>query len=202
MTHDRVELRPGGDRTEDGVLLERFALLRDGDRVGDHGHDLIVSVGRSAGARMRLEMSRSGRCWRGHARMSTRDISSRSAPGRTRADVPAVSGVTGAGAHHSCGNSSAAHRGRAGQLASLAALRRSTSTTRSDSVAARSGVARTTIYRRHRSRAKLMTAVLDELVQSPLPAPDLPVAEKLRWVLERVGDVLTHGLGSPTTCAP
>ncbi len=40
-----------------------------------------------------------------------------------------------------------------------------------------------------------MTAVLDELIQAPLPAPDLSVAEKLRWVLERVGDVLTHGLG-------
>jgi AcrR family transcriptional regulator len=64
-----------------------------------------------------------------------------------------------------------------------------------DSVAARSGVARTTIYRRHRSRAELMTAVLDELVEAPPPAPELSVAEKLRWVLEKVSDVLDHGLG-------
>jgi hypothetical protein len=40
-----------------------------------------------------------------------------------------------------------------------------------------------------------MTAVLDELVQAPLPAPELSVVENLRWVLERVSDVLTHGLG-------
>ena len=64
-----------------------------------------------------------------------------------------------------------------------------------DSVAARSGVARTTIYRRYRSRAELMTAVLDELVETPLPAPELSVAEKVRWVLERVRDVLDDGLG-------
>jgi len=64
-----------------------------------------------------------------------------------------------------------------------------------DSVAARSGAARTTIYRRYRSRAELMTAVLHELVTAPLPAPELSVAEKLRWVLEQVSDVLDHGLG-------
>jgi AcrR family transcriptional regulator len=64
-----------------------------------------------------------------------------------------------------------------------------------DSVAARSGVARTTIYRRHRSRSELMTAVLDELIEAPLPPPELSIADKLRWVLERVSGVLDHGLG-------
>jgi AcrR family transcriptional regulator len=64
-----------------------------------------------------------------------------------------------------------------------------------EAVADRSGVARTTIYRRYRSRTELMAAVLDELVEAPLPAPELTVAEKLRWVLERVSDVLDQGLG-------
>jgi AcrR family transcriptional regulator len=64
-----------------------------------------------------------------------------------------------------------------------------------DSVAARSHVARTTIYRRYRSRAELMTALLDELVEAPVPAPELSVAEKLRWVLDQVSDVLDHGIG-------
>lgn len=64
-----------------------------------------------------------------------------------------------------------------------------------EAVAARSGVARTTIYRRYRSRAELMAAVLGELVEAPLPAPELTVPEKLRWVLERVSDMLEHGIG-------
>jgi AcrR family transcriptional regulator len=70
-----------------------------------------------------------------------------------------------------------------------------------DSVAGRSGVARTTIYRRYRSRAELMAAVLDALVEAPLPAPELSVAEKLRWVLEQVSDVFDSGLGRGGTAA-
>lgn len=70
-----------------------------------------------------------------------------------------------------------------------------------DAVAARSGVARTTIYRRYRSRPELMSAALDEIVERPLPPPDLPVEEKLRWVLERVSDVLENGLGRGGTAA-
>lgn len=70
-----------------------------------------------------------------------------------------------------------------------------------DSVASRSGVARTTIYRRYRSRAELMAAVLDALVQAPLPAPELSLAEKLRWVLEQVNDVFDSGLGRGGTAA-
>jgi AcrR family transcriptional regulator len=70
-----------------------------------------------------------------------------------------------------------------------------------DAVAARSGVARTTIYRRYRSREELMGAVLDQLVEPALPAPTLPVADKLRWVLDRVLVVLEDGIGRGGTAA-
>ena len=70
-----------------------------------------------------------------------------------------------------------------------------------DAVAGRSGVARTTIYRRYRSRDELMGAVLDGLVEAGLPAPTLPVPEKLRWVLERILVVLEHGIGRGGTAA-
>ena len=70
-----------------------------------------------------------------------------------------------------------------------------------DAVAARSGVARTTIYRRYRDRDELVAAVLDELVETGAPTPDLPVPDKLRWVLERVLVLLEHGIGRGGTAA-
>jgi hypothetical protein len=50
-------------------------------------------------------------------------------------------------------------------------------------------------------RDELMGAVLDELVEAGLPAPILPVPEKLRWVLERILVVLEHGIGRGGTAA-
>ncbi|GAA1602715.1 TetR/AcrR family transcriptional regulator C-terminal ligand-binding domain-containing protein [Kribbella sancticallisti] len=70
-----------------------------------------------------------------------------------------------------------------------------------DSVAARSGVARTTIYRRYRSRDELMHAVLEQLIDPAPLAPDLPVREKLRWVLDRISDILQNRLGPGGTAA-
>jgi AcrR family transcriptional regulator len=70
-----------------------------------------------------------------------------------------------------------------------------------DSVAARSGIARTTIYRRYRSRNELMNAVLERLMDPAPPAPDLPVGEKLRWVLDRISDILENRLGPGATAA-
>ena len=63
-----------------------------------------------------------------------------------------------------------------------------------DAVAARSGVARTTIYRRYSNRSELIGAALGDLIEGPVAAPDLPLHEKLRWVLEQVG-LLLEGLG-------
>jgi AcrR family transcriptional regulator len=70
-----------------------------------------------------------------------------------------------------------------------------------ETVAARSGVARTTIYRRYGSRDELMTAILDRVIEPSAPAPDLPVPEKLRWLLERIGEVLGNGLGRGATAS-
>lgn len=64
-----------------------------------------------------------------------------------------------------------------------------------DAVSARSGVARTTIYRRHASRDELLRVVLDELVGAALPAPALPVEDKLRWLLDRIVLVMEEGIG-------
>lgn len=64
-----------------------------------------------------------------------------------------------------------------------------------DAVSTRSGVARTTIYRRYESRDQLLRAVLDDLVEVALPAPALPVADKLRWLLDRILLVMEEGIG-------
>ena len=70
-----------------------------------------------------------------------------------------------------------------------------------DAVSARSGVARTTIYRRYGSRDELMAALLDQLVDVGVPAPSLPVPEKLHWLLSSIHDVLEHGIGRGGTAA-
>lgn len=64
-----------------------------------------------------------------------------------------------------------------------------------DAVAARSGVARTTIYRRYRNRSELTAAALSHLIEGPVSPPDLPLQQKLRWVLEQI-DHLIEALGS------
>ncbi|MET9272132.1 helix-turn-helix domain-containing protein [Kribbella sp. NPDC003557] len=70
-----------------------------------------------------------------------------------------------------------------------------------DSVAARSGVARTTIYRRYRSRNELLHAILEHLIDPGPLAPDLPVDEKLRWVMDQISDILENRLGPGATAA-
>ena len=70
-----------------------------------------------------------------------------------------------------------------------------------DSVAARSGVARTTIYRRYRSRDEMLHAILEHLIDPGRLAPDLPVDEKLRWVMDQVSDILENRLGPGATAA-
>lgn len=64
-----------------------------------------------------------------------------------------------------------------------------------ESVSAHSGAARTTIYRRFSSRRDLIAAAVDELVDQPLPPPDLSLEAKVRWVLDQVDDLLETGLG-------
>jgi AcrR family transcriptional regulator len=64
-----------------------------------------------------------------------------------------------------------------------------------DAVASRSGVARTTIYRRFESRRQLIAAVIAPAVDRPLPPLDLPLAGKVRWVLDQVAEMFGAGLG-------
>ena len=70
-----------------------------------------------------------------------------------------------------------------------------------EGVSARSGVARTTIYRRYDTRRQLIAAVIDPLVDRPLPPVDLPVEDKVRWVLDQVAGLLEDGLGRGAVAA-
>lgn len=64
-------------------------------------------------------------------------------------------------------------------------------------VAARSGVAKTSIYRRHANRGELLTAVLENAIGSPSLPPQGGVRDKIRASLEQVwrqmGDILGPG---------
>ncbi|MEW1955373.1 TetR/AcrR family transcriptional regulator [Terrabacter sp. NPDC080008] len=64
-----------------------------------------------------------------------------------------------------------------------------------DAVASRAKVARTTVYRRYRNRAALLAATLGQLAEAPLPSPDLPLQDKLRWVLEQALELVEVELG-------
>lgn len=70
-----------------------------------------------------------------------------------------------------------------------------------DSVASRSGVARTTIYRRHASRRELIAAAIGPLVDRPLPPGELALDAKVRWVLDQVEGLLERGLGRGAVAA-
>lgn len=62
-------------------------------------------------------------------------------------------------------------------------------------VSDRSGVAKTTIYRRYDNRGELLRDVLEQVTERGGPPPDLSPQEKLRWLLEQVEFVLGEGLG-------
>ena len=70
-----------------------------------------------------------------------------------------------------------------------------------DAVSERSGVARTTIYRRFPDRRGLMAATLDALVEVSAPAPELPVEDKLGWVLAQVRRLVDEQVGRGGTGA-
>lgn len=64
-----------------------------------------------------------------------------------------------------------------------------------EAVASRSGVARTTIYRRYDTRRQLVAAVTGRLVDRPLPPVELPLEAKVRWALEHATALFEEGLG-------
>ncbi|WP_457254241.1 TetR/AcrR family transcriptional regulator [Pedococcus sp. P5_B7] len=70
-----------------------------------------------------------------------------------------------------------------------------------EAVASRSGVARTTIYRRFDSRRQLIEAAIDPVVDRPLPPLDPALDGKVRWVLEQVAELFETGLGRGAVAA-
>lgn len=63
------------------------------------------------------------------------------------------------------------------------------------SVSARSGVARTTIYRRYRDRRELLLATLRPVAGAGAPPESLSLPDRLTWVLDRVREILADTIG-------
>jgi AcrR family transcriptional regulator len=70
-----------------------------------------------------------------------------------------------------------------------------------EAVTARSGVAKTTIYRRYRNRDDMLRAALEQVTTVPLPAPEVPTREKVRWMLNEFRADIEHVLGLGTVAA-
>lgn len=70
-----------------------------------------------------------------------------------------------------------------------------------EAVAAASGVAKTTIYRRHANRRELLRVALEALMQAPTPAPQLPSKEKVRWALAVARRALEEVFGMSSVAA-
>jgi AcrR family transcriptional regulator len=62
-------------------------------------------------------------------------------------------------------------------------------------VSVRSGVARTTIYRRYADREALLAAALGPITDRGEPPEGDTVEAKIAWVLERTAEVLDQGIG-------
>ncbi|MCV7153910.1 TetR/AcrR family transcriptional regulator [Mycolicibacterium pyrenivorans] len=57
------------------------------------------------------------------------------------------------------------------------------------------GIAKTTIYRRHPNRRALLTAALEGLVMRPAIPPESSREQRLRWVVSQSVDVIANGIG-------
>lgn len=64
-----------------------------------------------------------------------------------------------------------------------------------EAVAAHSGVARTTIYRRHRNRDEMLTAALVAVGTPPALDEDLSGEQRLRWVVRQAASMVSDGIG-------
>jgi AcrR family transcriptional regulator len=64
-----------------------------------------------------------------------------------------------------------------------------------EAVAAQSGIAKTTIYRRHRDRRDMLSLALSQVAApEPLP-PDTGAADRLRWVIKQAVRAVEAGIG-------
>nr|WP_271213721.1 TetR/AcrR family transcriptional regulator [Rhodococcus wratislaviensis]GLK40936.1 hypothetical protein GCM10017611_78110 [Rhodococcus wratislaviensis] len=64
-----------------------------------------------------------------------------------------------------------------------------------EAVATRTGMARTTIYRRYRDRNEMLTAAMAPITQPTPPGPDVPPSQVLRWVVEQSLGSIEDGIG-------
>lgn len=64
-----------------------------------------------------------------------------------------------------------------------------------ETVAAESGLAKTTIYRRYPNRSQLLASVLGHAVGRPGPVPEGPVRDKVRFALDRAWRQMSDILG-------
>lgn len=70
-----------------------------------------------------------------------------------------------------------------------------------EAVAAASGVAKTTIYRRHENRASLLTAVITAASSAVAIPTELTTRETLGWVLRHARDTIEQVIGRGTVAA-
>jgi AcrR family transcriptional regulator len=70
-----------------------------------------------------------------------------------------------------------------------------------ESVAAASGVAKTTIYRRYENRESLLTAAVASAATAVEIPTDLSAQDSLRWVLRNARDTIEHVVGRGTVAA-
>lgn len=66
------------------------------------------------------------------------------------------------------------------------------------------GIAKTTIYRRHPNRRSLLAAALETLDERPSVSADADREQRLRWVIEQSVDVIARGIGAGDSprCSP
>ena len=64
-----------------------------------------------------------------------------------------------------------------------------------EAVAARSGIAKTTIYRRYRDRRDMLSAALSKVTTPEPLAADAEAADRLRWLIREAVRTLDAGIG-------
>jgi len=64
-----------------------------------------------------------------------------------------------------------------------------------EAVAGHSGIAKTTIYRRHLNRRDMLTAALAAVGSHPQPNPHATAADRLRWLIEHAVETVDNGIG-------
>ncbi len=64
-----------------------------------------------------------------------------------------------------------------------------------EAVTAHSGIAKTTIYRRHRDRRDMLSVALSQLISPEPPRADADTAERLRWLIRHAIAAIGDGIG-------